>query len=76
MEELKESYEEKLTNTFEMYKDAIKEHAYQCALSSLEDDYVPLDEFTAEQERAEVCVCLECTVVPPSPGQTWLSNLL
>ncbi|XP_076017239.1 kinesin-like protein KIF20A [Genypterus blacodes] len=53
MEELKEGYQEKLANTFEMYKDAFKEHAYQCALSSLEDDYVPLDEFTAEQERAE-----------------------
>ena len=54
MEELKESYEEKLENTFEMYKDAIKEHAYQCALNNLEDDYVPLDEFTAEQEKVEV----------------------
>ncbi|XP_061570039.1 kinesin-like protein KIF20A [Cololabis saira] len=53
MEELKESYDEKLENTFEMYKDAIKEHAYQCALNNLEDDYVPLDEFTAEQEKVE-----------------------
>lgn len=56
IEELKESYEEKLENTFEMYKDAIKEHAYQCALNNLEEDYVPLDEFTAEQEKVEV-VC-------------------
>ncbi|KAM9839667.1 kinesin-like protein KIF20A [Aulostomus maculatus] len=53
IEELKESYQEKLENTFEMYKDAIKEHAYQCAMSSLEDDYVPLDEFIAEQEKVE-----------------------
>lgn len=38
-----------------MYKDAIKEHAYQTALNNLEDDYVPLDEFIAEQEKVEVC---------------------
>ncbi|XP_040921936.1 kinesin-like protein KIF20A isoform X2 [Toxotes jaculatrix] len=54
VEELKESYQEKLENTFEMYKDVIKEHAYQNALNSLEDDYVPLDEFIAEQEKVEV----------------------
>ncbi|XP_076577626.1 kinesin-like protein KIF20A [Chaetodon auriga] len=53
IEELKESYQEKLENTFEMYKDAIKEHAYQTALNNLEDDYVPLDEFMAEQEKVE-----------------------
>lgn len=53
IEELKESYQEKLENTFEMYKDAIKEHAYQSAMRNLEDDYVPLDEFTAEQEKVE-----------------------
>ncbi|XP_056155227.1 kinesin-like protein KIF20A [Lampris incognitus] len=52
--ELKESYEEKLENTFEMYKDAIKEHAYQCAMNSIEDNYVPLDEFIVEQEKVEV----------------------
>lgn len=38
-----------------MYKDAVKEHAYQCAMNNLEDDYVPLDEFNAEQEKVEVC---------------------
>lgn len=54
MEELKEGYQEKLENTFEMYKDAIKEHAYQNAMRNLEDNYVPLDEFTAEQEKVEV----------------------
>lgn len=54
-EELKESYQEKLENTFEMYKEAIKEHAYQSAMNKLEDDYVPLDEFIAEQEKVEVC---------------------
>ncbi|KAM6971611.1 kinesin-like protein KIF20A [Tautogolabrus adspersus] len=53
IEELKESYQEKLQNTFEMYKDAIKEHAYQSAMNNLEDDYVPLDEFIAEQEKVE-----------------------
>lgn len=55
IEELKESYQEKLENTFEMYKDAIKEHAYQSAMNNLVDDYVPLDEFIAEQEKVEVC---------------------
>ncbi|KAK7881241.1 hypothetical protein WMY93_029650 [Mugilogobius chulae] len=39
IEELKESYQEKLENTFEMYKEAIKEHAYQSAMRNLEDDY-------------------------------------
>ncbi|KAM8731634.1 kinesin-like protein KIF20A isoform 2-T3 [Acanthopagrus schlegelii] len=53
IEELKESYQEKMENTFEMYKDAIKEHAYQSAMNNLEDDYVPLDEFIAEQEKVE-----------------------
>lgn len=38
-----------------MYKDAIKEHAYQSAMSNLEDDYVPFDEFLAEQQKVEVC---------------------
>nr|XP_015209019.1 PREDICTED: kinesin-like protein KIF20A isoform X2 [Lepisosteus oculatus] len=53
IEELKDSYEEKLENTFEMYKDAIKEHAYQCALERVEEEYVPVDEFLAEQERVQ-----------------------
>lgn len=43
-----------MDSTFEMYKEALKEHAYQCALERLEEQYVPLDEFTAEQDRAEV----------------------
>lgn len=38
-----------------MYKDAIKEHAYQSAMNNLEDDYVPIDEFIAEEEKVEVC---------------------
>nr|XP_057916897.1 kinesin-like protein KIF20A [Doryrhamphus excisus] len=53
IEELKESYEEKLENTFEMYKDAIKEHAYINAMNNLEDNYVPLEEFIAEEEKVE-----------------------
>ncbi|XP_077480797.1 kinesin-like protein KIF20A [Stigmatopora argus] len=53
IEELKESYQEKMENTFEIYKDAIKEHAYKSAISNLEDDYVPLEEFIAEQEKVE-----------------------
>lgn len=60
IEELKESYQEKMENTFEMYKDAIKEHAYQSAMNNLEDDYVPLDEFIAEQEKVEVGVLISC----------------
>lgn len=54
IEELKETYQERLESTFEMYKDAIKEHAYLSAMSTLEDDYVPLDEFLAEQQKCEV----------------------
>ncbi|KAK1885193.1 Kinesin-like protein KIF20A [Dissostichus eleginoides] len=53
IEELKESYGEKLENTFEIYKDAIREHAYQSAMNNLEDDYVPLDEFIAEQDKVK-----------------------
>lgn len=43
-----------MDSTFEMYKEALKEHAYQRALERLEEEYVPLDEFTAEQDRAKV----------------------
>ncbi|KAJ8277651.1 hypothetical protein GJAV_G00078100 [Gymnothorax javanicus] len=53
MAELKESYEEKLENTFELYKDALKDHAYQCALERIEEEYVHVDEFFAEQQKAE-----------------------
>ncbi|KAM9501256.1 kinesin-like protein KIF20A [Clarias gariepinus] len=53
MADMKESYEEKMDSTFEMYKEALKEHAYQCALERLEEEYVPVDEFTAEQDRAK-----------------------
>lgn len=56
MVELKESYDEKLENTFDMYKDAIKEHAYQSALNRIEEDYVPINEFIAEEEKVEVSV--------------------
>lgn len=59
IEELKESYQVKMENTFEMYKDAVKEHAYQSAMNNLLDDYVPLDEFVAEQEKVEVCHCCD-----------------
>ncbi|XP_022533359.2 kinesin-like protein KIF20A [Astyanax mexicanus] len=53
MADLKENYEEKMDSTFEMYKEALKEHAYQCALERLEDDYVPLEEYTEVQDRAK-----------------------
>nr|XP_055073052.1 kinesin-like protein KIF20A isoform X1 [Misgurnus anguillicaudatus] len=51
--DLKESYEEKMESTFDMYKEALKEHAYQCALERLEEDYVPIEEFNEEQERVK-----------------------
>ncbi|XP_066536594.1 kinesin-like protein KIF20A isoform X2 [Hoplias malabaricus] len=53
MADLKESYEEKMDSTFDMYKEALKEHAYQCALERLEEDYVTVEEYTAEQDRAK-----------------------
>lgn len=54
--DLKESYEEKMDSTFEMYKEALKDHAYQCALERLEEDYIPIDEFNEEQERVKARV--------------------
>ncbi|KAK6480508.1 kinesin-like protein KIF20A [Huso huso] len=59
VEELKESYEEKLENTFDMYKDAIKQHAYQRAMEEVEDNYVPIEEFLAEQEKVVVIKSME-----------------
>lgn len=53
IEELKEGFQEKLESTFEMYKDAFREYGYRNAMRNLEDNYVPLDEFTAEQEKVE-----------------------
>lgn len=51
---MKDSYEEKLESKFEMYKEAIKKHAYMCAMEQIEDHYVPIEEFIAEQEKVEV----------------------
>ncbi|CAN9506490.1 unnamed protein product [Ophioblennius macclurei] len=82
IEELKERYQDKLENTFEMYKDAIKEHAYQSARNQLEDDYVPVEEFIAEQQKVEALTrkvsALErsasltgvASVVPTAPKET------
>ncbi|XP_074841887.1 kinesin-like protein KIF20A [Carettochelys insculpta] len=53
LEDMRESYEEKLENKFEMYKEAIKKHAYMCAMEQVEDHYVPIEEFIAEQEKVE-----------------------
>ncbi|KFP06148.1 Kinesin-like KIF20A, partial [Calypte anna] len=53
LEDLKDSYEEKLESKFEMYKEAIKKHAYMCAMEQIEDHYVPVEEFLAEQEKVE-----------------------
>uniref|UniRef100_A0A8C4UK97 Kinesin-like protein n=1 Tax=Falco tinnunculus TaxID=100819 RepID=A0A8C4UK97_FALTI len=53
LEDMKDSYEEKLESKFEMYKEAIKKHAYVCAMEQIEDHYVPIEEFLAEQEKVE-----------------------
>lgn len=51
--ELKDGYEEKLENTFELYKDALKEHAYQCAMDRMEEDYIPIEEYNTAQGREQ-----------------------
>ncbi|NXP11028.1 KI20A protein, partial [Thinocorus orbignyianus] len=53
LEDMKDSYEEKLESKFEMYKEAIKKHAYLCAMEQIEDHYVPVEEFLAEQQKVE-----------------------
>ncbi|KFQ76798.1 Kinesin-like KIF20A, partial [Phaethon lepturus] len=53
LEDMKDSYEEKLESKFEMYKEAIKKHAYMCAMEQIEDHYVLIEEFLAEQEKVE-----------------------
>ncbi|NXE10864.1 KI20A protein, partial [Lophotis ruficrista] len=53
LEDMKDSYEEKLESKFEMYKEAIKKHAYACAMEQIEEHYVPIEEFLAEQEKVE-----------------------
>lgn len=55
MVDLKEGYEEKMESTFDMYKEALKEHAYQCALERLEEDYIPIEEYNEELERIKAC---------------------
>ncbi|XP_060631322.2 kinesin-like protein KIF20A [Anolis sagrei] len=53
LEDLKECYEEKLESKFEMYKEAIKKHAYMSAMQQIEEHYVPIEEFLAEQAKVE-----------------------
>ncbi|KFU95544.1 Kinesin-like KIF20A, partial [Chaetura pelagica] len=53
LEDMKDSFEEKLESKFEMYKEAIKKHAYMCAMEQIEDHYVPIEEFLAEQQKVE-----------------------
>ncbi|XP_040288729.1 kinesin-like protein KIF20A [Bufo bufo] len=53
LEDFKETTEEQLESRLEMYKKAIKNHAYRQAVEELEEDYVPLEEFQAEQEKVE-----------------------
>lgn len=61
---MKESYEEKLESKFEMYKEAIKKHAYMCAMEQIEEHYVPVEEFIAEQAKVEVCLPRKQFVLP------------
>ncbi|KAJ6650315.1 hypothetical protein lerEdw1_013401, partial [Lerista edwardsae] len=53
LEDMKESYEDKLESKFEMYKEAIKKHAYMCAVEQIEEHYVSIEEFMAEQAKLE-----------------------
>ncbi|NXA54082.1 KI20A protein, partial [Nothocercus julius] len=53
LEDMKDSFEEKLESKFEMYKEAIKKHAYMCAMEQIEDHYVPIEEFLSEQGKVE-----------------------
>ncbi|XP_053098571.1 kinesin-like protein KIF20A isoform X3 [Hemicordylus capensis] len=53
LEDIKEHYEEKLESKFEMYKEAIKKHAYMCAMEQIEEHYVSIEEFIAEQAKVE-----------------------
>ncbi|XP_053571861.1 kinesin-like protein KIF20A [Bombina bombina] len=53
-EDLKDTYDEQLESRLEMYRKAIKNHAYRQAMEDLEDNYVPLEEFQLEQEKVEV----------------------
>ncbi|KAM8966879.1 kinesin-like protein KIF20A [Pelodytes ibericus] len=52
-EDLKETHEEQLESRLDMYKKAIKNHAYRQAMEELEENYVPLEEFHVEQEKVE-----------------------
>lgn len=54
LEDFKETTEEQLESRLEMYKKAIKNHAYRQAMEDLEENYVPYEEFQAEQEKVEV----------------------
>nr|XP_033790550.1 kinesin-like protein KIF20A isoform X2 [Geotrypetes seraphini] len=52
-EEEREKSEQLLEKRFEMYRNAIKHHAYHCAMEEVEDNYVPVEEFLAEQEQVK-----------------------
>ncbi|KAM9308045.1 kinesin-like protein KIF20A [Gastrophryne carolinensis] len=53
LEDFKETTEEQLESRLDMYKKAIKNHAYRQAMEELEDDYVSYEEYQAEQEKVE-----------------------
>ncbi|XP_056374539.1 kinesin-like protein KIF20A [Hyla sarda] len=52
-EDYRETTEEQLEGRLEMYRKAIKNHAHRQAMEELEEDYVTLEEFQAEQEKVE-----------------------
>ncbi|XP_043921833.1 kinesin-like protein KIF20A [Protopterus annectens] len=51
LEELKESYEEKMDSRFDMYKEAVKRHARLSAQKEVTQNYVTMEEFLAEQKK-------------------------
>ncbi|KAM5157918.1 kinesin-like protein KIF20A isoform 1-T2 [Mantella aurantiaca] len=53
LEDFKETTEEQLESRLEMYKKAIKNHAFRQAMEDLEENYVPYEEFQTEQEKVE-----------------------
>ncbi|XP_030046009.1 kinesin-like protein KIF20A [Microcaecilia unicolor] len=52
-EDEREKSELLLEKRFEMYRNAIKQHAYHCAMEEVEDNYVPVEDFLAEQEKVK-----------------------
>ncbi|XP_029447165.1 kinesin-like protein KIF20A isoform X2 [Rhinatrema bivittatum] len=78
-EEEREKCEQLLEKRFEMYRNAIKQHAYHCAMEDIEDNYVPVEEFLAEQEKVKVrdqrILELEMALTPQNQSDESRSDL-